>query len=416
MDLLFSYEQERAVPKKVNGEFKLLADIKRIDNFLYFHILYNFDYNQLKTMKIEHHLELNMNNGDFIVKYFFNHTGISDDKNFRKIENKSKNNFAKLFDLIENGFNRGEKRESFWGIKFVNAKKTINKLFFDQISPNFKNDFFKNKDYDNDVSLHYLFDLIVDFHLNKRGIKGHNNVYVDIQTEFPNKKWLEKNDHKFLPAVLDSYNLKSKFLIKELNENRDKLINIKSLNYLCKLFGNNYFDYLKKINWKLHCYDLPPNKKIHELKNEREKNFLVMTINNWEKNIEKKDSLIYSLNKLFSVRELLEQNGIIVKYTAKNDDDFENLFGLWNGHKEHLNRGYKIRYSLPEDVIKNIESEICVNGLTFKPKLLLSEDDYRMEGIIMKNCMGKQFINGVIYLYVSLKCDKKIIFVAIDLS
>ena len=34
-------------------------------------------------------------------------------------------------------------------------------------------------------------------------------------------------------------------------------------NYLCKLFGDNYIDYLKKIPWDIITNVLPPNKNIH---------------------------------------------------------------------------------------------------------------------------------------------------------
>ena len=96
-----------------------------------------------------------------------------------------------------------------------------------------------------------------------KGIKGHDGVYDDIQTEYPKKKWLIKNDYKFLPSILDSYGIKSKYLIGELNKNFSRKIQIGSLNYLCKLFGENYIDYLKQINWDRHCYENVPNKKLH---------------------------------------------------------------------------------------------------------------------------------------------------------
>ena len=88
------------------------------------------------------------------------------------------------------------------------------------------------------------------------------------------KKFLEKNDYKFLPSVLDYYGIKSKYLVSELNKNLGKPINIASLNYICKLFGDNHLEYIKLIPWEMHCFDVPPNKRIHELKNESEKNNL----------------------------------------------------------------------------------------------------------------------------------------------
>ena len=55
---------------------------------------------------------------------------------------------------------------------------------------------------------------------------------------------------------------------------------------------------------------------------------MVKTIQNWETTTLKSDSLIYTLNKLFSIRELLESRGYDLKYKAKNDNDFENHMEL----------------------------------------------------------------------------------------
>mgnify|MGYP003334428291 CR=1 FL=1 len=38
------------------------------------------------------------------------------------------------------------------------------------------------------------------------------------------------------------------------------------------------------------------------------------------------------------------------------------------------------------------------------PKILKNENDFRIEGYTMRNCMAKQFTNGIIHLYISLQC------------
>jgi hypothetical protein len=248
--------------------------------------------------------------------------------------------------------------------------------------------------------------MLVDYHLDIKGIKGHNAVYYDIQNDYPKKKWLEKNDYKFLPSVLDYYGIKSKYLIKELSQNV-RQIQISTLNYICKLFGNNHIEYLKKFMWEPHCYDTPPNKKLHYLKNESEKEFMVKVINDWEVDTIKTDSLIYTLNKLFSIRDLLEQRGLNLKFKAKNDIEFDNVMEMWSGLKLHFARGYKVRYLMSEDFVKEIEEDITIGELVFKPKILLTEDDFRIEGFNMKNCMSKQFAHGVVYIFTSLQHKRK---------
>jgi hypothetical protein len=80
---------------------------------------------------------------------------------------------------------------------------------------------------------------------------------------------------------------------------------------------------------------------------------------------------------------------------------------IWSGIKIHLSRGYKLKYNLPEEFINIVEDLIHINGETFTPKLLVSEEDFRFEGFSMKNCMAKQFPNGAIYLYFSLQHKRK---------
>ena len=70
--------------------------------------------------------------------------------------------------------------------------------------------------------------------------------------------------------------------------------------------------------------------------------------------------------------------------------------------KKQISLGYILKYDIPEPVIEQLESEIIIDGVCFKPKVLLSESDFVMEGIKMKNCMAKQFFHGSIYLYISI--------------
>ena len=75
--------------------------------------------------------------------------------------------------------------------------------------------------------------------------------------------------------------------------------------------------------------------------------------------------------------------------------------------KLHYKKGYRIRYSIPPVFTSEIEEDIVVNGLVFKPVILKTEEDFNLEGYLMKNCMGKQFINGSIYIFMSLTHKRK---------
>jgi hypothetical protein len=355
---------------------------------------------------------VNVNNGDISVTYKIINDNLTNEKIFKTSSTTKKNDFKKLKSLTEYGFEKGEKRYGYWGVKYDRATTAIFNKIYEILKPKFKSNYYINN-YQTDVlnnkfNVNKLYDLIVDFHLDCKQIKSHDNIYTDIQYVYPKKKWLLKNNNKFLSAVLDSYGIKSKYLIGEIQKQQTK-INLNSLNYLCKLFGDNFLDYIKKIDWIYHCIDEPSNSKIHRLKNESEKNCLIKVINDWNLNDDtiRLDSLVNSLNNIFTIRNLIEDRGIPLKFIPKNQYQYDNLLETWLGIKLHLNRGYKMMYTIPKEVIDEIEQDIIVNNQIFKPKVLITEDDYRLEGFMMKNCMSKQFIHGSLYIYISLRNNKK---------
>ena len=332
MDLIFRHTQEKKDRKgSVLSTCNLLLYSGKTD--LNFNAVFNLDYHRYgnkKNVTFEHTFNLNLDNGDLTTTYKIINDGLTEDKMFRNCYVNKKNDFKLFFELTENGILRGEKRGGFWGVKYYRQCDLMINKIFDVINKKFTNHYNIEKNYKEKSMINPLFDMIVDFHLDRKQIKSHDNVYHDIQYEYPKKKFLLKNDNKFLSAILDSYNIKSKYLISELNKNVDRPIYIKTLNYICKLFGPNYIDYIKQINWQTHCFELPNNKKIHELKNESEKNCMISVINKWEKNTVKTDSFVYSINKLLTIRDLLEERGIELKFKAKNDNEFENLMEMWS--------------------------------------------------------------------------------------
>jgi len=407
MDLLFKYNQEKndKYNSKSNCDLKLFYD----GTTIIYDSLFDFEYQRYgnkKKVQFHHNLSFSTITGDVIVTYKIINDNLTNEKSFNNKIKTKKNDFTLLLELTENGFIRGEKRIGYWGVKYHRAQDVICKTMVNILKPKFTSPFLKDKEYDK-PSLNRMYDMLVDFHLDRKNIKSHDGIYYDIQNDYPKKKWLIKNDYKFLPAVLDSYGIKSRYLIGELNRYEGKPIHISSLNYICKLFGENYIDYIKKIIWENHCFDLPPNKKTHQLKNESEKDCMVKAINNWETETLKSDTLIYSLNKLFSIRDLLETKKIDLKFKAKNDNEFENHMETWLGYKLHFARGYRVRYSIPTDVVNDVEIDIVLNGETYKPNILLTEEDYRVEGFTMKNCMAKQFPHGSIYIFISLHHGRK---------
>jgi hypothetical protein len=412
MDIIALHQQSKYDKQKKNKtaltqcNIELLSDGDVIGLRGAFTLNYDL-YNKPRHIVFRHTIEVNMKSGDIETLYEIENVNLTKDNLYRNCHKRKKNDFKQLLDSIESGFVKGEKRKNFWGVKYDREIETIFKKMMSELQPKFKSPFYKSKTtYGSEYNA--LYEMIIDFHLDTKGIKAHDNIYNDIQFEYPNKKWLQLNDYKFLPAVLDSYGLKSKYLTKELNVlNRNA--QIKTISYFSKLFGEDYINYLKKIPWQQHCYDLPPNKRTHTLKNEHEKECMVNVIINWEKQNIKVDNLITTLNKLLTVRKELEDRGVELKFKAKNDNDFDTLMEIWLGYKKYLHRGFKLRYSFPKDYIKDIETSIHIGDEVYYPTILKSEEDFMMEGYKMKNCMAKQFIHGMSYIYVSLRQNRTII-------
>jgi len=377
------------------------SDINYISTFTTSYIK-NFE---TKYMTFEYELHINKNTGNFkttykIINYYNDEFG----KKKETIRTKS-NDFKHLLDLIEDGMIKGEKRVNFWGVKY---NKFINKVFdeiINTLSLNFKNEYYKKKNHKEKYTWNVLFDFLVDYYLDKNNIKGHNLVYSHILNEFPKKKWLRLNDNKYLPSVLDSYGIKNRYLISILNDETND-IEISGLNFICKLFGDNYIDYIKKIDWIKHSHYLT-NKKTFTLKNDSEKNFMVQLFNNFDESSHR--TLITNLNYLLSMKEFLEQKGLDLKFNATTNIELELLIVDWSRLKNYFTKGYKMRYIFPDGFVEMIEEEININSKVFKPKILLSEEDFSIEGFKMKNCMGKQFVHGVVFIYISLYCNNKTI-------
>jgi hypothetical protein len=410
MESMVFYKQEKKNRKTIASTSNCQIELLKDDKNIYYNSKFNFQYQrygQPRNITYTYNMVLNIKTGDIQTLYQLDPNESSNVKIHRPTFKNKKNNFEQILNFTEDGMINGEKRKGFWGVKYDRVIDKIYNLFDDILRTNFKSEFYKNKQYDVKYSQNPIYDLIVDFHLDKKGIKGHDKIYEDIIDDYPKTKWLKKNDYKFLPAVLDSYGIKSKYFISELNNCTD-VIYIRSLNYLCKLFGDNYLDYIKKVKWKSHCYTLPYNNRIETLKNDSEKKCMVSLINSWEKNLIRSESVIYSVKRMLTNRKFIESKGIDeLKFNCKTYLSYEFLSDSWQGIKNYMNRGYKLKYEMPDDFIKIVETPIVIDNQTFIPKILKTEDEFRVEGFKMKNCMSQQFINGAIYIYLSLQCGRK---------
>lgn len=410
MVLLYKHKQEKKKTKKQLTSNCYLT-ISSDESFLEYTSEFYSEFIRLgKTNSVTffHSLRINKKTGDFSVGYTINTDKTKSYRLYKPGQWIKKNNFFYLKELIVRGFYNGENRAKYWGVKYDKALKTIFEIILSELKPAMHDSYLSKSSYEDKPYINPLYDFIVDFHLNKKKIKGHDDVYGDILYEYPKSKWLKKNDYKFIPAVLDSYGIKSGFLIKRLStRNNNEPVIMKSLNFICKLFGENYVDYFNRFDW-LHLSTEKVNiKKYFTCKNESEKTSLVNTLNNWDDTSISLDGKLKSIHELFYIREKIEERGLEFKFKSRNTNDFSNIIEKCRLHYKYIKVGYKLRYAIPQNVVEEIEEPIICGDKTYYPKLVNTEDQFRIEGHLMKNCMATQFNLGSFYLYVSIASGKK---------
>jgi hypothetical protein len=404
------YQEKLDKTKKLKATCELRLGIG--DDLIVYASTYYTEYNRRGepcNVTFFHQLSIDKKTGDITTTYKISNSGrLLSPKNDYKVK---KNNFESLQGLTERGFYNGEKRIRYWGIKY---NRILDKIFLKintDLNKRIDEEFLQNKRYEFETShINPLYDLIVDYHLYKKNVKPHNNVYSDIMEVYPKKKWLKLNDNKFLPAVLDELGIKSKYIIGEISSlDKDTRVNLGALNYLCKLFGDNYLDYIKKIEWKYFCNQYFNRKKKHTCRDEAEKRSIVSVLNSWNKEGDYTNLILITINELLELRSYIESKKypVELKLKSKTPAQMDLLFEEWLLIRKHITVGYKIRYSLPEDFIHDMETPFNIDGTVFTPKVLVSEDDFRLEGITMKNCMAKQFINGTIHIFMALQTGRK---------
>lgn len=388
MELLFSLRKEKK-NKSIIIDIKLMSDGDFIEIYsdIDFHYFKNIGVK--KVIAFNKCLTIDLKTGDIIHK-----KTLKNDENTINTLLK-KNDFKEILEFTEKGIINGEKTLKFWGVMYQREIRKLYKVLVDVIQ---RNGFIvKEKD---SSSLNYIYDLIVDFHLYKKEIKGHDLVYHHILKEYPRKKWLKNNDNKFLPAVLDSYGIKSKSLLngfnKYMSENYVSSFHFRSLKFVCTLFGEDYPHYISQIpSVFFHCGVDVPNMKTYQLKDASEKKRMVELFKNWENDYLQINPFIKQIHTLLEMRDFLEKRGFNLKFNVTNDIEFLERFNEWYSFKSHYTRGFKLMISYSDELIEEVQKDIIIDGITYRVFLLKSEDDFRLEGHRMKNCMGNQFIHGL---------------------
>lgn len=405
MEILFYHEQEkfeRNKPLRNLCKLKLASD----NLFLLFTSEFYVEYSRLgrkNYLTYEHGFTINKTNGDISVIYRLLNKKENNHVLHKNVIKAKRNNFDMLIELTSRGFYTGEKRHNFWGVKYKRACLDIYKLILQDLK---LDDIPEDKDY----NINPLYDKLLDFHLKMKRIKGHDCVYWDICEAYPKKKFLRANDNKFIPSILDQFNIKSKYLVGALSSRKPSIpkINLKSVKFLCGLFGENYVDYIRDFDWQTICFEYVYNNKTFVCEDESEKRALAKSLKKYsEIDVIASDGILNTIQELFALKEFLKKHGLNVKIKGNNCHHLISLKDNWELHKKHFKLGYKLKYTLPEEMVKDLEEPIVFNGKVFKPSLILTEDQFKIEGMIMKNCMAKQFAVGSLYIHASISLGSK---------
>jgi hypothetical protein len=138
--------------------------------------------------------------------------------------------------------------------------------------------------------------------------------------------------------------------------------------------------------------------KVYPLKNDTEKKSFLKLINRWDLELIR-ESVFEGINTLLKLRNDMEKIGVHIELNPKNGTQYNGMVERLTNLKQYHKRGYKVRYTYPEYFVDEIQKDIELGGVVFKTKLLITEEDFINEGVFMKNCMSKQFNNGILYVY-----------------
>lgn len=396
MDLLFTYDQGKKDKKNSIGNSTL--NVFENETNIFFIGTFHFEYANNINLTITHELDLNIVTGDFKITYTY--------QNNKKITKKTKeNDFKMLVSLVEIGMIQGENTRIYWGTQYKKAIDKISTIFFNKIKNKFKNEHYSKSLFNHKSTYSFMYRLIVNYHLDKNNIKSHDGIYHIIEDNFPAKKWFKKNDNNFLPSILDSYGIKSKYFIKELNINPNLRINLRALKYFCNLFGDNYIDYIKQIDWKTCSISKASFTKKHILKTEHEKKVLIKIINEFKDTVISDKNIAQTIYNFMDSKNEITKMNLKLKFKYNDIETFFKSFEEINGLLRHKKRGYRIKYTLPSEFVEMVETPIIIGNNVFNPKILVTEEDFIIEGHQMKNCMAQQFTHGIIFIYISFSSD-----------
>ena len=214
---------------------------------------------------------------------------------------------------------------------------------------------------------------------------------------YPTEKFFKKNDRKVVQSVLDIMGMKDKFTIKLLH--KYPYMDLLSLKVLYDLFGGpRYLSNLDSNIWDILnkrglCMQFQPT-NYNKYMTHRNVDFNLLDV--------EKSNLIKVLNKAHSVdiQFLIDHFSMIQKIRKYDSTVYMTSTTQGTMNEEHyrlsemvsqIKKGYALSYEFDLKMVKNIETPITMNGVTYYPHILKSEGEYKEEGNFMKHCVASYY-------------------------
>lgn len=389
--------------------------IKIVDNNLYIKNSYFFKYRGLNKKYYRKHSEIfvfkiNLLNGNFTIFYR---------KGNRKqnIKYVRVNNFLKLREFIINNNLFFKKLYPENKLIIDKQEESINDYEFLKIILNYLE---SDSDVESMLSMD-IFNLIIEFFVRKKEIKAPNEYKSLIVNLYPTEKFLKKNDRKLVQSILDSFGIKSKFLVKFIHENPK--ISISMYSKFAEFFGQDYQKYMSSISPVFSKFLETVDEEIisvnfrklnfkHDLR-KMEKENLIKIINDFLTQNSPSKKAIENIHQLIrdhlSMYEKLKEYDIDIKINAVNYESFMLEHEEFSKLISLIKKGWTIEYQYDNRMVRYIEDPFTVvfddKEILFKPVILKREEEYQVEGNYMHHCVAS-YSDKETSLIVSLRIDE----------
>jgi len=235
---------------------------------------------------------------------------------------------------------------------------------------------------------------LIDFFVKRKNIKIPNNYHNLLKYNYPTKKYLKKNDNKLILSILDSYNIKTKYMVKMAHEYNDKgYIDFTALTLYSNVLYDEKSYFIKQIPFDLfiiqndyhlrHTTYMPPNFNLTR----KEKELVVKVLND---NFYKKSlyTFLVDLYDHVHMKNFVVANGYNFVFNFTTNREFKIEHQTLTSIYSKVKKGFIYNHVYDENLINTIEQVIISkdNNL-YVPFILKDEIDYKEEGNIMHHCV-----------------------------